>query len=282
MGALAWLKNHYPEQYRDYIRDLLMKSKSIRKNRAEKLIEERKPEPVEPIQEPEPKKRLPFLSMKAEKNQDLEIVKDAIKFCEDRMITKEMWSNFFVCKEDKYCNRMIIPFYNHERKIYFFIARSLYSNEPKYLGMEDAIKKPYNIYNVNREKPIVCLEGPLDSLFVENSIALSGLQFDPETEKYFEGMKIYYLLDSDESGQDKSYRLLKQGNHVFNWFKFKKDLHLPARDKWDINEVVLYLGKQGKFTFDELKKYFTNSFMDLIYFEERKKKFKKFLVYKKR
>jgi hypothetical protein len=109
-------------------------------------------------------------------------------------------------------------------------------------------------------------EGMIDSLFLENSIAIAGLRMSESTENQLKDLDVYFLLDSDKDARNKSLELLKKGKRVFNWEKFVKENNLPKRSKWDINEVFLYIDKREKFTFQEIKKYFTDDVLDSIYF----------------
>ncbi len=260
MGALNWLKVYFPEQYKSYIMEVLSKKK----------LNYKKEEPknqVLPVTERPPKNRIsfPFLSVSADKNKDVPLVQIAIDFCQERKIPSEIWSKFFVCEKDKYSGRLIIPFYNKENKIYYFQARTLTGIGEKYISAEGE-KKIYNIFNVDKSKPVMITEGMIDSMFLENSIAIAGLRFGESVEVQLKELKPYFLLDYDKPGQTKSLQLLKQGRYVFNWSKFQKEKYLPKRDKWDLNEVILYLNKDGKFTFNELEKYFTKDYLDSIYF----------------
>ena len=80
-------------------------------------------------------------------------------------------------------------------------------------------------------------------------------------------LKKYYLLDNDKEGMKNSVKLLENGEYVFNWKKFLRDKQVenPQKIK-DVNDYVLQSGIE-KFTFEDLKEYFTNSFADLIWFK---------------
>jgi len=136
---------------------------------------------------------------------------------------------------------------------------------PKYLSrLGDQFNNIYNYYNVDKNKEVIILEGSIDSEFVINSVALTGLKIHDEKINIFN--KRYYLLDDDIDGKKKSIKLLEKGEYIFNWNKFKKDNNLPDREKWDINEVFIFNQKKEKLTFEELKPYFTNSIYDNVNF----------------
>lgn len=255
MIALKWLKEYFPLNYREYVKEILS-------NKKEALI---KPTIVKHINNDTSEKEdikffIPILKGKGE------LFEKTIEYCKTRLIPESVWSKFFIAIDGKYKNRMIIPFFDNKGKIYYWQGRTLKNwMLPKYLSrLGDQFNNIYNYYNVDKSKEVIILEGSIDSEFVTNSIALTGLKIYDEKINIFN--KRYYLLDDDEDGKKKCIKLLEKCEYVFNWNKFRKDYNLPTRDKWDINEVVLYLKRIDKFTFEELKQYFTNSIYDKVNF----------------
>ena len=72
---------------------------------------------------------------------------------------------------------MIIPYYDNDNKIYFYEGRALINIEPKYLSRVGDYNNIYNYYTVDKNKIVTVLEGVIDSLFIENSISLTGFQY---------------------------------------------------------------------------------------------------------
>ena len=77
--------------------------------------------------------------------------------------------------------RIIIPMYDKNKKLIGFQGRALDNyTQPKYLTImldEDA-PKLYGLDTIDETKPIYILEGPFDSTFVENSVAMCGSDVD--------------------------------------------------------------------------------------------------------
>ena len=193
------------------------------------------------------------------------LFEDARTYCIKRKIPESIWSKFFVATDRRYKNRLIIPFFNKSKEILYWQGRHLYGEEPKYLNrMVDKSNAIYNLDNIDETKPVVVLEGPIDSMFVENAIATLGLELNEKMQRKIDTLDAYYLFDNDEAGQTKSRKYLKNNKYVFLWKSFLKDYELPGNIK-DINEVILQLGIDN-FKFIDLKKYFTNSYIDLLYF----------------
>ena len=198
-------------------------------------------------------------------NGDSKLFVDARLYCERRKIPEHIWQKFYVAIDGKYRNRIIIPFFDNDGQVYYWQGRHLYGEEPKYLNRSvDKTDVVYNLPFIDKSKPVIVLEGPIDSMFIENSIATLGLEFSEKNKKIIESLSPYYLFDNDEAGNAKARKLLKEGNFVFLWKDFLKSKSLP-KDIKDINDVVLKLGVDG-FDFDDLRQYFTNSYVDVLYF----------------
>lgn len=70
--------------------------------------------------------------------------------------------------------RIVIPFINVYGQVEMLQGRSLDPNSRvKYVSIKvnDDIDKIYGLYEADREKTVYCVEGPFDSLFVENCLA---------------------------------------------------------------------------------------------------------------
>ena len=72
--------------------------------------------------------------------------------------------------------RIIIPLY-YEKNLIGFQGRSIDPNPVKYITvmLDDDAPKIYGLDNIRRDAPIYVTEGPFDSTFIRNSIAMCGL-----------------------------------------------------------------------------------------------------------
>lgn len=116
----------------------------------------------------------------------------------------------------------------------------------------------FNSLTVNYTNPVTIVEGPMDSFLLKNCIALCGaekhLNFD---------LNYRYLFDDDNAGRKHAINLLNEGSTVFLWSKLKKDLNLPKREKWDINDLAIYCA-DNHIPFPNIDKYFSNDLLDLL------------------
>jgi len=138
------------------------------------------------------------------------------------------------CKDKTHKNRIVIPFYDENNNIIFYQTRLIYKNDermyPKYLSKINGEK---SLYNINKISPdleyIFIFEGPIDSFFVKNGTAVSGIQenssntFSTLQEKQLLPYKFYtkiWVLDSqwqDSASRNKTNKLIEQGERVFIW-----------------------------------------------------------------
>lgn len=75
--------------------------------------------------------------------------------------------------------RIIIPLY-YQNKFIGFQGRALGSNKVKYITimLDDEAPKIYGLDDIDRNKTVYITEGPFDSTFINNSIALCGADGD--------------------------------------------------------------------------------------------------------
>lgn len=180
----------------------------------------------------------------------------AIHFCKSRLIPEEVWKRFYYCDEDKYRGRVIIPFYDKDGKIEFFQGRTLdKDNDVKYLSRVGSTAL-YNWDFVDKERPIAVLEGPINSMFVENSTATVGAGSSGEIDDKLKNLNCWFIFDNDKGGRKNAWKRVNQGRPVFMWSSFIFDYNLPS-DINDINDVIMYLKRRKKFTIEELRRYFT-------------------------
>ena len=116
----------------------------------------------------------------------------------------------------------------------------------------------FNILNIDFNVPIVVTEGPMDAFLLKNGVATCGAGKRMPVD-----LNYYYLYDDDKTGREKAFDKLNSGFNVFLWDKFKSDLELPHRQKWDYNDVVNYC-KSNNIKIPFISQYFSNDKFDII------------------
>ena len=120
----------------------------------------------------------------------------AKQFVFDRQIPKEHFDKFFLAtKFYEFCNeiqpgkfpdlkhdhpRVVIPFYDRSGKFFAFQGRAFGKEQPKYITIkfDETKQKIYGLDRIDLNKPVMITEGPIDSLFLDNAIAMAGADAD--------------------------------------------------------------------------------------------------------
>lgn len=160
---------------------------------------------------------------------------------------------FVSLKDYTHKNRLILPFYDISGKIIFYQSRSIVNNNnlPKYLGKPGGDRSIFNINQISSKiNQIFILEGPIDSFFLQNGVAIAGIN-DNSSGKLFTQLQSHqlqqfplhekvFVLDSqwkDKTSLKTSKVLLDKGYKIFIWPK-------KFGEKFkDLNEMCIKLNK---------------------------------------
>ena len=123
---------------------------------------------------------------------------------------------------------------------------------------EDA-PKIYGLDKIDETKPIYITEGPFDSTFVENSVAMCGSDLDVRT---FGWSNYIWVFDNEPRNREIVERIDKtigRGDKVVIWPKqiVEKDINdmvLSGHDIMSILESNTYSGLKAKIKFNNWKK----------------------------
>lgn len=173
-------------------------------------------------------------------------VQAALKIIIDRKLNTAINrpKNFYISLTDFiHKNRLCIPFYN-SNDIEYYQTRALDNNLPKYLNKLNTEKTIYGINNINPNLDYIFIfEGPIDSMFVENGVAVTGLNITKkqtaELDQYPLHKKIWVLDNQniDAAAQKKTEELLVNKTSVFIWPK-----NIKCKD---FNELALLLNQNS-------------------------------------
>ena len=164
-----------------------------------------------------PKEFIPFKSV----TQGLRLTpqfKQAWNYIKSRNITDEMIERFNIgfCYQGLYEHRIIIPSYDLNKNLNYFIARSYLSRtKMKYKNPEvDKDSLIWNEHLINWDEPIFIVEGAFDSIFLNNSIPMLGKYMTQNlfNRLYNSAKKIIIVLDPDAwTDAEKLYHKLNCG-----------------------------------------------------------------------
>ena len=147
-----------------------------------------------------------------------------------------------------------------------------------FITQVNSLNNYFNILNINFTQKITITEGQIDSMFVRNCIATTGVTKSKQLLASLvtkENSRIFF--DNDRAGKEASIELLMKGYSVFLWNLLITDLRktYPALTKEintkikDVNDLFRFmLNQQPSLTFNEfnetLDKYFSDSAIDLL------------------
>ena len=129
--------------------------------------------------------------------------KQAFNYIQKRNITDLMVQmyNIGFCYTGHYEHRIIIPSYDSENRLNYFIARSYLNNtKMKYKNPEvDKESLIWNEHLINWDEPVYIVEGAFDSIFLPNSIPMLGKFMTQNlfNKLYDNAKKIVIVLDPD-------------------------------------------------------------------------------------
>lgn len=156
--------------------------------------------------------------------------------------------------------RIIIPLY-FNKKLIGIQGRSLFPNEIKYITImfSEDVPKIYGHDNVNKSREVYVLEGPFDSTFVPNSIAMCGADVNLSELNISNPVYVYDNEPRNKDIHSRMLRVINQGNSIVIWPSFikQKDVNLMVMSDLDVVSIIkenTFSGLQAKLQFNYWKK----------------------------
>ena len=156
--------------------------------------------------------------------------------------------------------RIIIPLY-YEKNLVGVQGRTLNSNSVKYITtiFYDEAPKIYGLDNIRRDAPVFVTEGPFDSTFLLNSIAMCGA--DSDVRKWGVSTPVW-VYDNEPRSKEITERIsnaISRGDSVVIWptnieEKDINDMILAGHDVQSIVESNTYSGLEANLQFTTWKR----------------------------
>ena len=156
--------------------------------------------------------------------------------------------------------RIIIPLY-YEKNLVGVQGRTLNSNSVKYITtiFYDEAPKIYGLDNIRRDAPVFVTEGPFDSTFLLNSIAMCGA--DSDVRKWGVSTPVW-VYDNEPRSKEITQRIssaIARGDSVVIWptgieEKDINDMILAGHDVQSIVESNTYSGLEANLQFTTWKR----------------------------
>jgi predicted RNA-binding Zn-ribbon protein involved in translation (DUF1610 family) len=158
-------------------------------------------------------------------------------------------------------SRIIIPMYDRDKNLIGFQGRSLVPNSVKYITvmLEDEAPKIYGLDSIDEKLSVYVVEGPFDSTFVNNSVALCGSDGDLG---YLEGSDTILVYDNEPRNREivgRIERCIERNQKVVIWpsniiEKDINDMVLAGHDVMSMLKLNTYSGLEAKLKFNTWKK----------------------------
>ncbi len=156
--------------------------------------------------------------------------------------------------------RIVIPLI-YENQLIGFQGRALGPNSVKYITimLDEGAPKVYGLDSINRKFPVYVVEGPFDSNFVSNSVALCGSDGDLEC---LETCDLIYVYDNEPRNKEIVGRIekcIRNDKRVVIWpnnIKEKdiNDMVLAGHDVMDVLQSNIYSGLKAQLQFNTWKR----------------------------
>ena len=158
--------------------------------------------------------------------------------------------------------RIIIPLIDKEGKWFGVQGRSLLPRSTmRYITIifDEDKHKVFGLNNVKESEPIYIVEGPIDSLFLDNSVAMVGSDVDPRTYSWSDYIWVYDNEPRNRQIVDRISNSIDRGEKVVIWPQqvTKKDINdmiLVGLDPQKIIKQNTYQGIQAKIKLTEWKR----------------------------
>ena len=206
-----------------------------------------------------------------------------VEYCSKRKIPEKYWKEIYYCDDfqslvkdfkDKYSwknfpvneGRLIFPLRTRTGELIGLNCRAVKKSNLRYitLKIDDDAPKVFGLDRVDITKDVYVIEGPIDSLFIDNAIGMSGASIDIESLGIPKN-KLVFVFDNEPRNRD----IIRAMNNAYlNGYRvvvFPKnikendinDMVLGGISIPEINELLRnnsYTGLKFKLTFTNWKK----------------------------
>ena len=266
-SIMGFIKELDPFLYNEFRLELLNENKNNSKNRYK--------EKEKVLIKSEPKNKNIFGKIKCVL--EFPETHPARKYLDKRLIPREMQSEmYFVTRFMEWINtiipdkfleeqlkmdepRLVMPFYSVDKNIFAVTGRSFKVNSIKYITIkfDENHNKIFGLDKIDKDKRVYIVEGPIDSLFIDNSIAFAG------SSGYIPEFKDSVIILDNEPRNKEIVKLVEkfisQGRNVFIWPNYikEKDINdcvIAGMSKEQIKEIIdtnTFNGLKAKLKFAE-------------------------------
>ena len=201
----------------------------------------------------------------------------AVGYLQGRQIPKEHFANLYYT--DKFCTwvntqkptfkdvkkdhpRIIIPFIDTNGEWFGFQGRSIDSDEKlRYITimLDESRIKVFGLNRVDFDKTVYITEGPIDSLYIDNAIAMAGADVDWSL---LSNKEAVFVFDNERRNKEIVTRMekaIEKGYEIVIWpenlqEKDLNDMYIAGHDVQSLVEFNTYSGLEAQIKLSEWKK----------------------------
>ena len=156
--------------------------------------------------------------------------------------------------------RIVIPFFNQQKKIFAIQGRSLLSNNLKYITIKLADEPLiYGLDLVRENSRVLIVEGPLDSLFLNNSVAVAGLDLMKVLNRFDDSIFIFDNEKYNDTVIGNMMKVINAKKSIFIWPKsiVEKDVNDYIKTGKDFDKLIsenTFSGLEARIKFEFWRK----------------------------
>lgn len=167
-----------------------------------------------------------------------------------RKIPEEMYSSLYYAEDFKSFvesydiekdlkdddQRLIIPFHDKEGNVTGFQGRALGESKIRYITIKlgEDIPGMFGIDKINEEENVYVFEGPIDSMFIKNSVGVASSALE-NAAKYLDKSKLVLVFDNEPRNKE----IVKLMEHAID-NHFNVVVWPEMIDDKDVNDMVLH------------------------------------------
>ena len=158
-------------------------------------------------------------------------------------------------------SRIVIPMYDCDKNLIGFQGRALGKSFTKYITvmLEEEAPKVYGLDTIDKTSPVYITEGPFDSTFIRNSIAMCGADADISNWGISNPVWVYDNEPRNREIVERIRKTIDGGNSIVIWpnnieQKDINDMVLAGHDVMSVLKLNTYSGLQAKIKFNNWKK----------------------------
>jgi hypothetical protein len=145
--------------------------------------------------------------------------------------------------------RLVIPFYDKEKNLLAVQGRSLGESKLRYITMKlhDDNKKVYGLDRIDTDKLVYVVEGPIDSMFLENAVATADSNLESITD-VLDKSKVVLIFDNEPRNKEivnKIHHAIDNHFNVVIWPEMveAKDINDMILDGFSPDEIQEFIDK---------------------------------------